>query len=296
MTALQLQLALGGLIGLGLALLVRGLVPVTPDLGAALARLTPPATSEGPGPADLSTRIGLWASARLPVLARARVPEADYAILGVNPVAHAGKRLLAAGYGLAFPALANLVLALVGAPLPWALPAILGPATAVVFLVIADGSIRDRAAEARLDFTRALVAYLDLVTLERRSGAGTAEALEAAAAAAYNPAFLRLRSTLSAARWAGTPPWDALDTLATDIALPQLDDLANIMRLAGEQSTSIADTLAARSRALRTALAEDEHAAANAAGERMWAAGALLAVIYLAMLAGPGILRVLTTT
>jgi Flp pilus assembly protein TadB len=240
--------------------------------------------------------MGLWAGAHLPAAAQPRVPNADFAILGMNPVMHSGRRLLAAGYGLAFPMLGNLVLSLAGLPLPWALPTLAGPITAVIFVVIADGSIRDKAVEARLGFTRALVAYLDLVTLERRSGAGTAAALEAAASAADNPTFLRLRATLNTAGWAGTPPWDALDTLAADIALPQLDDLANIMRLAGEQSTSIADTLAARSQALRTALAEDEHAAANAAGERMWAAGALLAVIYLAMLAGPGVLRVLTTT
>lgn len=296
MTALQLQLVLGGLMGLGFALIVRGLTPAAPDLGAAFSAMTAVPSTGGLGPAGLITRLGLWATNRLPLLARARVPESDFAILGIHRVAHTGRRMLAGAYGLAFPALASLVLASVGMPLPWAIPALAGLATGALFLAIADGSVRDRAAEARLDFTRALVAYIDLVTLERRSGAGTAEAMESAAEAADNATFLRLRTTLSTARWAGVAPWDALDATATDIAVPQLEDLANIMRLAGEQSTSIAETLAARSQALRTALSEDEHAAANSAGERMWVAGALLAVVYLAMLAGPGVLRVLTTT
>ncbi len=295
MTALQIQLALGGLIGLGLALIVRGLAPATPDLGAALHAMTP-ATVTGPGPADLTTRLGLWATTRIPAAARVRVADADFAILGINPITHHGRRLLAAGYGLLLPTLANLLLAAAGLPLPWALPAAAGLASGAAFLVIADSTIRDRATAARLDFTRALVAYLDLVTLERRSGVGTAEAMEAAATAADNPTFLHIRSALTTARWAGVPPWDALASLADDLDIPPLADLAHIMRLAGEQSTSIADSLAARSRALRTALAEDEHADANSAGERMWVAGALLAVIYLAMLAGPGVIRVLTTT
>lgn len=296
MTALQLQLALGGLIGLGFALIVRGLTPASPDLGAAFSAMTAVPAPGAQGPAGLTTRLGLWATRRFPTLARARVPDSDFAILGVNRVAHTGRRIAAGAYGLAFPTIANLVLTSVGVPLPWAVPAGAGLATGAVFLTIADGSVRDRASDARIDFTRALVAYIDLVTLERRSGAGTAEAMESAAEAADNPTFLRLRATLATARWAGVAPWDALDTTATDIAVPQLEELANIMRLAGEQSTSVAETLAARSRALRTALSEDEHAAANSAGERMWVAGALLAVVYLVMLAGPGVLRVLTTT
>ena len=101
---------------------------------------------------------------------------------------------------------------------------------------------------------------------------------------------LRLRAALTSSRYAGVPPWDALSLLATDIGVPQLDDLAGIMRLAGEESTSVADTLTARSGALRNQPAEDEHAAANAAGGRMWVPGALLVVIYLVMLAGPGVI------
>lgn len=296
MSALQWQLAIGATLGLGIALVVRGLIPAPPDLGAALRTLTPPVARTGPGPADLPTRVGLWASDHAPQALRPRVSAADYALLGINPISHAGRRLLAAGYGLAFPTLLNLMLTLAGAPLPWVLPAAAGLPLAAVFALAADGTVHNRAAEARLDFTRALVAYLDVVTLERRSGAGTTAALETAAAAADNPTFHRIRGTLATAHWAGQPPWDALETLAADIEVPALADLAHTMRLAGEESTSVADTLAARSRALRTALAEDEHAHANAAGERMWVAGALLAVIYMAMLAVPAVLRVLSTS
>ena len=294
MTALQLELLAGASIGLGVLLLVRALVPAAPDLGSAFQAMAPAPVAAGPGPADLQTRAGLWATTRLPALSRARVPAADFAILGINPITHTGRKLLAGGYGLVFPMLANLALTAAGLPLPWPIPAALGLGTAAGFYLIPDGALRDRATAARLDFTRALVAYIDLVTLERRSGAGTAAAMEAASQAADNWVFLRLRAALTSSRYTGVPPWDALSLLATDIGVPQLDDLANIMRLAGEESTSVADTLTARSEALRNQLAEDEHAAANAAGERMWVPGALLVVIYLVMLAGPGVIRVIT--
>ena len=117
--------------------------------------------------------------------------------------------------------------------------------------------------------------------------------MESAAATADNWVFLRLRAALGTARYAGVAPWDSLGLLAADIGVPQLDDVANIMRLAGEESTSVADALTARSEALRNQLAEDEHAAANAAGERMWIPGSLLVVIYLILLAGPGVMRVI---
>lgn len=93
----------------------------------------------------------------------------------------------------------------------------------------------------------------------------------------------------------GQTPWDGLADLAERIAVPQLGELASIMRLAGEQTTTIADTLRARSAALRNAIAENEHSEANAAGERMWISASLLAVVYLLMLAAPGVLRLIVS-
>lgn len=296
MSTLQLAMLFGGLLGLGVVTAIVAWLPTTPDLGAALKSMEPaPAPQLGSGPVDLTTRLGLWVSGRPRMGSLTRVCDADFAILGVNRIAHTGKKMLAALYGLMFPTLANLVLAAAGAPVPWAAPALAGIGVAALFFIIPDGAIRDRAAAAREEFVRALSAYTDLVTLERRAGSGTAAAMETAAEVADNWVFTRIRESLAASRWSGTTPWDGLAALAEEIAVPQLDELANIMRLAGEESSSVAQTLQARSQALRTAIAESEHTAANQAGERMWIAGALLAVIYLVMLAGPGVIRVITS-
>lgn len=296
MNTLQLAMLFGGLIGLGVATAIMALLPTTPDLGAAFKSMEPrQAPQPGAGPVDVTTRVGLWASDQPRLASLTRVPESDFAILGVNRIAHTGKKVLAAVYGLLFPTLANFVLVAAGSPLPWAIPAIAGIGVAAMFFTIPDGALRDRATDARDEFVRALGAYTDLVALERRAGSGTAAAMESAAGVADNWVFIRIRESLAASRWAGTTPWDGLAALADDIAVPQLAELANIMRLAGEESSSVAETLRARSEALRTAIAENEHAAANEAGERMWVAGALLAVIYLVMLAGPGVIRVITS-
>jgi hypothetical protein len=69
-TGLQLALAGGALVGLGVALLLWRLAPAHPDLADALQRLSPERArrSVDPGPvvADSRQRLGVWALKRLP--------------------------------------------------------------------------------------------------------------------------------------------------------------------------------------------------------------------------------------
>jgi hypothetical protein len=97
------------------------------------------------------------------------------------------------------------------------------------------------------------------------------------------------------ARLSGQSPWDALTDLAAEVDVPELADLAGVMRLAGEESTSVSTTLRARAAALRNALAESSHAQANAAMQKMMLPLAALALIYLVLLALPGVLNVVST-
>ena len=127
----------------------------------------------------------------------------------------------------------------------------------------------DDARKARLEFARALGAYIDLVALERNNGIGVRQAMEAAAEVGDSWVFTRLSEELTRSRWSGLPPWDALHTLAEELGLPELDDFADIMRLSGEEGASVYATLRARSASMRTAMLNDEIAQANAVGERM---------------------------
>jgi pilus assembly protein TadC len=292
---MQAVMAAGALTGIGVITTITALTSNPPDLGAAFQAMAPRETPTRPAPTSLPGRVGLWSTTRVRWLAP-RVPEADFNILGLDRETHLGRKILMAGYGLSLPLLVVAVLNLVGGfTIPWGTPLVVGVVIGAVFLPIPDGAVRDRAVTARADFVRALGAFTDLVAVERANGAGVAAAMETAAATTNNWVFTRLQETLATSRWSGQTPWDGLTELADRIGVAQLGELANIMRMAGEQTTTIAETLRTRSAALRNAIAENEHAAANAAGERMWIAASLLAVVYLVMLAAPGMLRLITS-
>ena len=104
------------------------------------------------------------------------------------------------------------------------------------------------------------------------------------------------REELARTRWSGLPPWDALHALADELGLPELDDLADIMRLSGEEGAQVYTNLRARSAAMRTAMLNDEMAKANAVGERMSIPGCLLGVIFMALLVAPALLRMFSNT
>src|SRR3546814_17692470 len=77
----------------------------------------------------------------------------------------------------------------------------------------------DDAKRARVEFARALGAYIDLVALERHNGSGVRQAMESAAEVADSWVFRRLSEELGRSRWSGLPPWDALHALAEELEI-----------------------------------------------------------------------------
>ena len=155
----------------------------------------------------------------------------------------------------------------------------------------------DDARKARLEFARALGAYIDLVALERNNGIGvSARRWRPPPRSATRGSSPGSRRNSPDRAGPGLPPWDALHTLAEELGLPELDDFADIMRLSGEEGASVYATLRARSAAMRTAMLNDEIAQANAVGERMTIPGSLLGVIFMALLVAPSLLRMFTTS
>ncbi len=295
---MQAAIAAGGLIGLGASLLVIRFLPVEPDLADALGRLAPTracsTTSATASAADGKERLGLWAIRVLPPAMWTRTPTKELALLRIPLARFHGEKMLFAFIGALIPPVLGVFFNLLGLGLPMTIPAVasLGLATAMFF--IPNYNAVDEAKKARLEFTRALGAYIELVALERNNGSGPRQAMEAAAEIGESWVFTRLSEELTRSRWSGRPPWDALHALADELGLPELDDFADIMRLSGEEGVSIYTTLRARSAAMRTAMLNDELAAANAVGERMSIPGSLLGVIFMALLLAPSLLRMVT--
>jgi len=180
-----------------------------------------------------------------------------------------------------------------GLTFPVLIPAAATIGFAVLMFFLPDYNARDDAKKARGEFARALGAYIDLVALERNSGSGSRQAMEVAAEIGDSWVFRRLGEELARSRWSGQAPWEALHGLAQELGLPELDDLADIMRLSGEEGAQIYTQLRARSASMRAAMLGAELTKANEVGERMSIPMSLLGVIFMAILVAPALLRVM---
>jgi hypothetical protein len=296
-TGLQIALAGGALVGLGVALLLWRLVPMRPDAADVVKRYSPQGVRdrEATTRAALSTtsateRLGVWALRTVPAAWWGRTPTRELALLQIPLHRHYGSKILYAFVGLLIPPIGAYVLAAVGITLPIAVPAAGSLVAAAVLFWLPDFNARDDARKARSEFNRALGAYIDLVALERLGGSGSREAMELAAKVGDNWVFRRIGEELARSRWSGIAPWDALHTLADELGLPDLADLGDVMRLTGEGS-QVYDQLRARSEAVRAAMLANELAKANAAGERMTLPMALLSVVFLVILVVPALLQ-----
>jgi hypothetical protein len=287
------QLASGALVGVGLTLVVAALRAPVPDLSGAVARLTgawspaPPATG---GPLERQLRR---AAGRLADALHLDRHAADLAITGSTPIRLALEKIGYAALGLAFPTMLAAILAISGLAVPLVLPAGAGLVLGAGLSFLPEVELRRRARTAREQMRRTVCAYLELVALERAADAGAVEALERAAAIGDGPGFEHIREALLRARLEGRTPWQQLSALSEQLRVPELGDVADIMRLSGEDGAAVLPTLRARAASLRTSLLQADVTAANEASERMSIPVALLGVAFMALLGFPAFWRIL---
>lgn len=315
----------GAAVGVGLTMMAAGMRPPPPDLRAALARLDalpdltpdrpPPEQAPGHGPGlsaghghglakslanrvkgDLTDRLKAGAGPHLmDALGLARYA-ADLALLGESVE---GLLVRKAGYailGFAFPPVLSTGMALLGLALPWTIPTLAAVGFAAGLFFVPDLDVRRRAAAARRELRQAVCAYLELVALERAADAGAIEAVERAATIGESTGFDRIRDALTRAHLTGASPWQGLSDLAETTGVEELGDVADIMRLSGQDGAAVYTTLRARATSLRTSLTTQAAAAANAASEHMIVPVAALGLAFMALIAYPAFARILFGT
>lgn len=283
----------GVLAGLGVWLTIAGLRPARANLAQALALLDASRRPAAASPAgDWRERLGGWAAPRLPRRAWL-VSRADLRLAGLSDAGFVGRKLTLALIGLVAPPLAGWLTLLARFHLPAAIPAVASLIGAGVGFFLPDLSTRAKAQELRREFARGLAAYIDLVALERSCGSGTKTALEQAGMIGDSWVFRRLRERLRQTNWAGQPAWDGLAEMAADLALPDLADLADIVRLTGDQGAGVYTILRARAQSLRTACMTNELTAANEANEKMSVPVSVLGIVFLAILIGPALMAMM---
>lgn len=299
MTGAQLALTAGALISLGLVLAGWRLLPAHPDLADVQHRLAPTRTRQQQQTVEVlagdgKERLGVWAMRRLPARVWGSVPVKELALLRISVPAFYADKILFALLGLVFPGLLVSVLGLFGTELPIVIPVVASLGLAVGLWFVPNFNVQDDAKQGRLEFARALGAYVDLVALERNAGAAPRQAMEAAASIGHSWVFTRIGEELARSRWSGQPPWDALTSLADELGVTELADLANIMRLSGEEGAQVYATLRARSSAMRTEILTNAQSQANRTSEGMVIPGSLLGVVFICLLLTPALLRLLT--
>jgi Flp pilus assembly protein TadB len=283
--------ALAALLGVGLWLIARGLVPVARPLKALSDELVQPragwAVRPGHDPVRtwwhrLATRLAGQPSARL---------QADLAVLGRTPARHTLDRL---GYATIFLALAVapvVVLPMAGVPLP----PVATPLAVLAFSGAGwwwpDVEVRSHAAAARRRWAQTLTVYVDIVSISLAGGAGVEDALTVAARAGSGAEFATLADALRTAHTRRQRLWDAMDELGSRADIGPLRELAAAVELAAESGSRIRETLIAKAAAMRVRQLTEIEADAQKASETMGIAPALMAVAAVVLIGYPAVAR-----
>lgn len=251
-----------------------------------------PDRSQAGGAVSRSDRLGSWAYRHSPLQPTAE----QRRLLELKNVALSefyADKVVMAGIGLVAPGvIAGCVSVLGGWGLP--LPAAAALFGAVVGWFVPDLRLRRGGRRARLDTSEALFTYFDLVTLERLANRSATQSLAAAASLSTAPLFTLITAALERAQLEQRPPWTELHRLADQLELPELADLADVMRL-DEAGAALADTLRARVRELRDAHLTRARIQANSVSEQMTIFMVIPAMVFGLIFLIPPVLRLLTT-
>ncbi len=295
------QLAAGGAAGLGIAMIVAALVPGRPDLLAALRMPGQTGTARQPtqaglqaeptsGIAAMQARFETWLAAT-----HLTTPDGDLAVIGMRRGEFLLTRVALPAATLSVGPIYLLIFTAFGLHIPAVVPAGIAALCAAVVWVAVGSHTAGKAEQARLEMRHSLVAFLQLVALQRAAGAGPGAALDDAAASSPLWTFRRIKGAIDSATRAGHSHWQGIADLAEEMGVDELADLSAITAGAGTQGAAIYDTLLARATSLRAQLQTDEIAAAQVASGRMSIPKAVLATATMAFLLYPAITQLTAT-
>jgi Flp pilus assembly protein TadB len=294
---MMLLAALGAATGLALWWAGDALLPAQPHLPPVLSALNSTATTPTPpvggGQAPVQSWLARVVAPTLGWLRRAGLPRPatmrDLALLDRDPARYLTGQLAATLAGLLTPLALAVPAGLLGLHLGWRAPAGLALAAAAAAAALPRLSLHTEAARRRAELRHALSALLDLVVIALSGAAGVEQALTDASRIGSSWGMRRLRAAIDAAALARVPPWRTLHQLGADTGVPQLQELASAVHLAGGEGARVRATLTARAATLRARQAAELKGAAKAANQRMILPLMLLGLCYLIFLLYPAI-------
>lgn len=282
--------AAGALCGLAGWLVLTGARQRPVRLGDALDHLDPaahalPELSSG---ADRGDAIGAWVGRHWRVRV-GRSTQRTLTLLDRSLTDFLAEKAIMALIGVAAPLLFTGLSAALGVGVGWT-PLGLALLLGLIGWFIPDLRLRSATRRTRSDAGEALCTFVDLVTLERLANQSSTAALHSAAAVADSPLFVHLRRALERARLEQRPAWQALRQVGAELDLPQLIEVADVIRL-DEQGAALSSVLRARSAELRNAQLAADRTAAQNASESLTVWMVIPAMIFALIFLVPPLLR-----
>jgi tight adherence protein C len=270
-------------------LAVSGWIPERPSVDQAVGRLR----RSGPN-RRVSTDVGLVSRVGSTVQLRVG-PRTDgwtrpLRLIGRPLEHHLGLLVVAALGGLVLPSLVAGVLRVAGVVSVgvW-VPAVLSLATAIAVPVALHGAAITRSEKITLDLRHQLGAYLDMVTMLLAGNTGHEGALEQAARAGDGLLFQQLRRRMREVSTTGQSLVRALDMVADDYGLVELEQVAATTTLSANEGAPVARTLGAKCATLRSALAADQEAAARVRTDKVTPPLVGMALLFMALIIYPAL-------
>jgi tight adherence protein C len=213
----------------------------------------------------------------------------DLALIGRSLDATMAAKGGLAGFGFVLTLLTLTAATSLGMHLPtlgWLITAV---ALAGVCFTLPDLEARTAARRRRAEFTCALGAYLDWVSLQMSGRAAAEQALPDAARIGDGWPLQLIRATLTHATRAGTDPWRGLADLGERIGVTDLVELGTLIELVAHDGAQVRDTLAARAASIRAEQLADAEGAAGRRDQSMLLAQLLLGVGFAVFVGYPAV-------
>ena len=290
---------LGAVVGLGVYLLIRALVPTRRSATAtvaqidALRELGPYSVELTGGKSSLRDAVGRrMAEFYARQGWQQRSLKADLAILDRSWESLLSTKIGLAAYGLIFVPLLATGLWSVGVHISFVVPLWLTLTAVAVFFLLPDLDVKQKAKERRKDFRRVVSAYLDLVALNLAGGRGLPEALMSAAEISDSWAVRRIRNVLADARLSGQTQWAAFAELGRTIGVDELVDLGGALALTADDGAKIRSSLASRAETMRRRELSEIEGKAGQQSQSMLVAQVLLCAGFLVFLIYPALTQI----
>lgn len=174
-------------------------------------------------------------------------------------------------------------------PFGVSIPVVVVIAAAALAVIVVQSQATSRIAQIRADIRHQLSCYLDLVSMLLAGDTGYESALRTAADAGSGHLFDELRARMAGIGSTGDSYVDALETVANDLDLDELTNVAATIRLAADEGAPVVRTLVATCSTMRATLSTEYEAEARLRTGRLTAPLVGMALVFMSLVIYPAL-------